>query len=250
MMLRYLNDLLTLVEINLKVRYRQTFVGFLWVILNPILLYSVQALLFKKILNQADENYYLYLLSGLLPWFYISQTTEMGSNYVKGNARIIKNFKIHPFKLITSLALENYINFLSASVLILLFISIDQPVNFSFLMRYVLASFWLVAIVTQISFISSLLNVLFKDTRYILHFVFTIFYFTTPTFFYVRKLPENFQFLVNLNPFYWMISLFREAPDAPPALLVVVVNVGFLILLSFLSYILWKKLRNKIYLNI
>src|SRR3989344_685929 len=121
-MFKHIFELLTLVEINLKIRYRQTVIGFLWVILNPIVLYFVQVYLFSRILNRSDSSYYFYLLSGLLPWFYLSQTAEMGCDYISSNSGLIKNLNIHPFKLIASLAVENYINMLCASIIIFFYI--------------------------------------------------------------------------------------------------------------------------------
>ena len=70
-------QLISLTLANMKARYRKTFAGFLWVILNPIILYSVQSVVFRKILKIELPDYSLFLLGGLLPWIFITSTLEM-----------------------------------------------------------------------------------------------------------------------------------------------------------------------------
>ena len=59
---------------NMKSRYRRTFAGFIWVIMNPILVFLIQNFVFRNILNIKIDHYVLFLLGGLLPWIFISQT--------------------------------------------------------------------------------------------------------------------------------------------------------------------------------
>lgn len=249
-MYKHISELLALVETNLKVRYRQTFVGFVWVILNPIVLYSVQAVLFSQILKKSDSSYYFYLLSGLLPWFFLSQTTQMGCTYIYSNAGLIKNLKIHPFKLIVSLAIENYINLIASSLIIFSFIFANSNESFLSLGIYLLASLCILIHVTLITFISALLNALFRDTNYILHFVFTVFYFMTPTFFYPENLPPQLAGYLKINPFYWIISLFRIRNFSADSINIIAINVLLILIVSGISWYLWIRLKSKIYLKL
>lgn len=243
-------ELSTLVETNLKVRYRQTAIGFIWVILNPIILFSVQAALFAQILKHSDSSFYFYLLSGLLPWFYLSQTAEMGCNYIRANAGLIKNLRIHPFKLVTSLAIENYINMMSASLIIFSFIYLKYDQSLLSLTVFIFASLWILVLACLITFMAAMLNVLFRDTNYILHFLFTILYFMTPTFFYIENLPSNISHLLKLNPFFWIISLFRIKELSAASIEIVIVNLLILVFAAALTSWTWKKLKNKIYLKL
>ena len=250
-MIKAASEILSLIEINLKIRYRQTFLGFLWVLLNPILLYVVQLSLFTFILKKSETGYSLYLLSGLIPWFYISQTAEMGCNYINSNSNLIKNLKIHPFKLTFGLAVENFINMLCASFAICFYLFFnDSNIDITFIINYLLAGFYLVSVVSLITFISSLLNVLYKDIKYILHFLFTLLYFSTPTFFYFENISFTLQSLIKLNPFYWIISVFRLYTNAVDLNLILAVNFVILTLLFSFAIILWKTLKNRIYLKL
>ena len=245
-----INELLALVRINLKVRYRQTAVGFLWVILNPIILFTVQAAIFTRILTHSDSSYYYYLLTGLLPWFYLSQTAQMGCNYIRVHSGLVKNLGIHPFKLIASLAIENFINLLAASLIIYVVLFLTYGTGLNSFLIFLGASIFLSILVCLITFIAAILNVVFRDTNYILHFVFTILYFMTPTFFYVEHLPAEFAQLLKINPFFWVISLFRLKDFSAPSLEVLAANLLIFLVAAASSFWIWKKLRNKIYLRL
>ena len=130
------------------------------------------------------------------------------------------------------LAVENYINLLCASLLITAFILINFDETLWSFFVYLMASLWILGLVTLITFISSLLNVLFKDTNYVLHFLFTILYFMTPTFFYVENLPQQFQKILQLNPFFWIISLFRLRDISQQTFFILAINL--IIMLTWL----------------
>lgn len=65
-------QLLNLVKINIKVRYRDTWLGFFWVLFNPILIYSVQSFIFRGLFKNNSTEYMIYLLFGLFPWFFLT----------------------------------------------------------------------------------------------------------------------------------------------------------------------------------
>jgi ABC-type polysaccharide/polyol phosphate export permease len=71
---------------NIQSRYRNTFYGFLWVVMNPILTYAVQVFAFTTIFHVKSFNYPVYLLAGLFPWMFILQSVEMCTSIFLFNA--------------------------------------------------------------------------------------------------------------------------------------------------------------------
>ena len=104
----------------MKARYRKTIAGFLWVILNPIILYLVQSVVFKKVLKIDIPDYTLFLLGGLLPWIFITNTLEMSIPYLYNSHNLLRGFRINPLLLVLSQVLDNFFNFLVAFVIILI----------------------------------------------------------------------------------------------------------------------------------
>ncbi len=88
---------------SIKSRYRKTWAGFLWVILNPLLQFGVQSLVFKRFLKLDIPNYFLFLLGGLLPWIFFTSTVQMGTPIVVNQASLMKSFKINQWVILGAL---------------------------------------------------------------------------------------------------------------------------------------------------
>lgn len=200
-----------LAKANLKSRYRNTWAGFLWVILNPMIMFGVQSIVFKQILKLSVDNYYLFLLSGLLPWIFLVQSSEMSTSLFVTNGQLLRSFKIDPRVLVIAQLVDNFINFFS--VFVILFVVVGFLSNFSGLLAFLwlpIAFTLLIAAASGLSLFLATLQVFFRDTRFILQFVFQIMFFITPIFYPVEFVPENLRFLVNWNPFYAIITVFRS----------------------------------------
>lgn len=249
---KYIKNILYLVAINIKIRYRETWIGFIWVLLNPILLYSVQAFIFTNVLKNHDGSYLTYLMKGLFPWFFLSQTAEMSCTHVKNNSILLKNLQMHPFTLVLTLVIENYFNFISSVLIVSLFLLSNQLLSFADLLLFLGLTIPFFIVTLCISFISSLLHTIFKDFKYISHFLFTLLYFLTPTFYSTENIPSQYKYLIQFNPFYWMIDVFRINinQSLSEKYFSLGVFISILIFLGFLCIILWKNLKNKIYLRL
>ncbi len=203
--------IIELTKANLKSRYRNTWAGLLWVVLNPIIIFTVQAIVFKNILKIDVKNYYLFLLSGLLPWIFLVQSIEMCTSIFVSNAAVLRSFKIDPLILIFSQLLDNFINFICV-FFILFFVGtfshkIETPESL-FWIPVVFALMILAA--AGLSLIFATLQVFFRDTRFIIQFVFQIMFFATPIFYPVDLIPEKYRFVTNFNVFHAIISVFRN----------------------------------------
>src|SRR5271154_4561101 len=87
---------------NLKSRYRRTVAGFLWVVLNPLIMFGVQSMIFRHVLKIQISNYFLFLLSGLLPWIFITQSMDMCTSLFQANGGVLKSFHLNPLVLLTA----------------------------------------------------------------------------------------------------------------------------------------------------
>lgn len=241
-----LNRLLSLVKANLKVRYRETWIGFLWVILNPIVIYLAQAVVFGGLLKTASGEYFFYLLSGLFPWFFLSQTAEMSCTYLKSNASLMRNLGLRPWLLITSLVIENYINFLTSSSLTIIFLAWIFPsvATSSFVLQFYLYSLPFLGFVFCISLVAAYSHTLFKDVKYIAHFLFTLLYFITPTFYNLKSVSQPLQSVIQFNPLYWVFSGFRFGSNS------VYIGLIFIAFTAVIAKFVSRQLHNRVYLKL
>ncbi|CBW27899.1 putative polysaccharide export ABC transporter permease protein [Halobacteriovorax marinus SJ] len=249
----YSRQVLALTSANMKARYRKTIAGFLWVILNPIIMYSVQSFVFKKILKLEVPDYSLFLLCGLLPWIFITMNIEMITPILEGSRELLKSFSLKPSVLVLSQVIDNFINFLVAFTVILLpfwFLS-DLSLTGIFFIPIILLS--LVIGVFSMCFILSVMQLFFRDIRFIVSFVTSVLFFLTPIFYPIEFIPTEYRIFVELNPIYSFIEPFRFAIyDFSMDILLqkILKSIFFSMLFSISAFMIWKRKRGEFYVKL
>lgn len=196
---------------SIKSRYRETFAGFLWVAFNPLLTYVVHAVVFSTFLKIQIQHFFLFLLSGLMPWMFISQTAMMTTPAFEENSQLLKSFKFNPIGLILSKILDNFINFVTVFLALFIFIIFFYKTSISLtgLMLLPLSLLPLLSGVLGLSFLLAIFQVFYKDTRHIVQFLTSIMFFLTPIFYPVTFIPEPYRWVAFYNPIYILIEPFR-----------------------------------------
>ena len=168
---------------NMKSRYRKTFAGFLWVVMNPLIMYAIQCYVFKRVLSSTNKDYSLFLLGGLLPWFFISQSLEMGTSVFVSSAHLLKANFVHPLVILSAQIFDNAINFFFAFVIVLLisaWFGSHVPYGVILLPLPLLLLFFGTF---SLSLALATINVFFRDTRFVVSVALNVLFFTTPIFY-------------------------------------------------------------------
>lgn len=239
----------------MRSRYRKTFAGFLWVIANPLIIFCVQVMVFKQILKIPIDNYPVFLLSGLLPWFFISQSINMLTGCLVSSRELLLGFKLNPLVIVSSQVLDNFFNFivtlgLVASVLVgfgVMTISLGQV---AMLLINAIILFWFVFLLTSIT---SMLHVYYRDVQYVASFVVNLSFFLTPIFYNAAILDSEYRWILAFNIFYPFISLFQNSIyDLQINLWIqnILISTGVLGLLSLILYGVMKKKMKDFYINV
>jgi ABC-type polysaccharide/polyol phosphate export permease len=238
---------------NLKTRYRQTLAGFFWVVFNPLVMYGVQSLVFRKFLRLEVPDYSMFLLSGLLPWIFIVQSVEMSTSIFVTNGRLLKSFPIHPLVCLLAQLCDNVVNFLAAFLLLGVPTWILHPGHVLGLLLLPLALVTLFCAVFALCWLLATLQVFFRDTRFIVSFVMSIAFFLTPVFYPVDFVPSQFRWIILINPFHHLLVPFRQTLYVfEPRAFMQAIGVAGLIAAALFGFasILWSKKRNEVYLNV
>jgi ABC-type polysaccharide/polyol phosphate export permease len=239
---------------QIKVRYRKSMAGFIWVCLNPLLLFGAQAFIFKNILNINLDHYLLFLLTGLIPWTILTQGIEMGIPLLYNSRELIKNFCVTPAVLVSSFLIDHILTSLvtfSITLVAVYFIH-PFPITEAFILLPACLLVLLIGLWNMI-FTLGLLNVFFRDTKFVISFLHQLLFFLTPVFYPVEMLPTFFKALAQINPYYILILPIRNClyPEALANLSQSMsVALGFIFLHAIFNQILWKKERNSFYLKI
>ncbi len=243
----------TLTLAEMKARYRNTVAGVVWVMLNPLIMFSVHALIFKYILKLDIDRYFVFLLSGLLPWIFVSNSITQSVHSFLTMRESLLSFQIHPMAVILSKCADQFVNFIIPFLFLFVVLMEKEtfnPVGLAFLPLILL--FLFVGVFSMTLFLATL-QVFFRDTQYITNFVLNVLFFLTPIFYPRHMIPDQYQIFVDINPIFALINPFKIAlwqynlPVLTEATLISFgVAAGFLILaLSF-----WKWTRNELYINI
>ena len=216
---QYRELLYFLVWRDIKVRYKQTVLGVAWVILQPVASMAIFTVLFGVLLKapSGDLPYPLFALSGLLPWNYFSSALTRSSNSVVNSANLVT--KIYFPRLVIPLAsvLSSLLDFLVAAgvfaVMMLLYRVAPTPAVLF------LPVFVLLAMVTALGFglWLSALNVRYRDVNYLVPFAVQIWMYVTPVVYASTLIPEQYRFLLSLNPMTGVVEGFRWALLGPGA---------------------------------
>jgi lipopolysaccharide transport system permease protein len=198
---------------DIKIKYKQTVLGFLWAVLQPLLMMTIFTLFFGKALNIPSQNlpYPVYVFSGLLIWNMFSAGLTNASGSMVNNASIIKKIYFPRLIIPVSSILVALFDFLMAFVLLLgILLFYRQPVSM------VAVILWPVAIVITIiatlglGSLLAALNVKYRDFRYVIPFLVQILFFLTPIIYPISLLKYPIlQYMLVCSPMYAAVELFR-----------------------------------------
>jgi len=207
----YFDLLTTLTKKEIKVRYRNSILGYLWSIAHPLAFAFVFYVAFKVVMKIDVENYTIFLISGLFPWQWFSNSVNSSSGIFLSNANLIKkvNFPLSTLPL-TSL-LNDAFHFLFSIPVIALFVILHKvSVKLSWLYGIPILMLIQLLFIYGIALAISSINLFFRDMeRLVIIFTTLLFYFT-PIFYPETMIPENYQFLVKFNPLACLMINWRN----------------------------------------
>jgi len=194
-----------------KLRYKNSFVGYIWAILNPLAFATVYFFAFKLVMKFDIENYSVILLTGLFPWVWINTSLSKGALSLVVNSGIIKKISFNYNMIPVSMVMHDLIHFIFSIPILLIYIFISglelYPTYF-----YGIPLLLIVQIIMLIPFVTilSTFNVFIRDVEYLTSVVLSLLFFLTPIVYPIDIVPEQYLFIYMLNPFVYLIELWRE----------------------------------------
>ena len=168
---------------DLKVRYKNSVLGILWSLLNPLLMTIVFTVVFTLLLRNDTPNYPVFFMCGYLPWSFLSESVMGGTNSIVGNAHLIKKVYFPREVLPLSDVLSGLVNFLLALIVLfgmLLVFRVGLTASVLLLPVIIVAQ---VLFTLGLVFFLSTANVFYRDTQHIMQVVMQAWFFLTPIFY-------------------------------------------------------------------
>src|SRR4051794_2563432 len=195
---------------ELRVRYQRSMLGFVWTLLNPILMMATLTLVFSQLFKTTRENYALHLFAGMVPWGFLSASLSDCAFCIISNEGLIR--KIYLPKLIFPLSrvLINLTTFvLSMGALFLLLEPLGARLSLPMLLLPAVIALFL-AFVLGLGMIVATLNTFYRDCGHLVSVVLQAWYFVTPIIYFKSDMPAGIQLRFWLNPAYPFIQLFQD----------------------------------------
>jgi len=245
--------LVNLVQKEIRARYKFTFLGWLWIILTPIIQALVISFFLIKVigLKTPDANDSLTLpiiiLSGLTVWNFISRTMTQSMNAFILNRNLVKNNYLPLFLLPLSNTIVKFIDYLlDTTVLIIIIFILGLGVKIN-LLALIFLSFTIFLFVYALSLISSLINVFIRDFGHLISFFLSIWFWSSPIFYPASLIAPELWF-VNLNPVVHILASYRQIVLTNQLDLEKLIKVfGLAIIFLVIANIFFMSNRKKVY---
>ncbi|MDZ4160159.1 MAG: ABC transporter permease, partial [Anaerolineaceae bacterium] len=231
-----------------KVRYKQTALGAAWAILQPLLTMVVFSVIFGRLAGLPSEGipYPIFTYTALLPWQLFSHALSDSSNSLVGNERLITKVYFPRLVIPISSVLGGLVDFALAFV-VLLGMMLFYGVQFTWRLL-ALPPLVLLAIITAtaIGLWFSALNVQYRDVRYTVPFLTQLWMYATPIAYSSTIIPENWRWVLGLNPLAGVVEGFRWAllgrdMDASG---LIVISIIIVLLLLFGGLVYFKRMED------
>ncbi|MCL6519432.1 MAG: ABC transporter permease [Armatimonadetes bacterium] len=217
---KYRELVLNLVIRDIRVRYKNSVLGFFWSLANPLLQVATITIVFKFIMNVKIPNYSAYLLCAFLPWTFFQMSLLDSSMSVLMHGDLVKKTYFPREALPVSIVLSNLVHFILALGLFFIYLLVlGTPILLTWLLLPVVVLIQLI-LTLGISLFISCLNVFYEDIKYMMTVLLTVAFYGTPIIFLVEqiyysdKIPAAYQGLVlkffYLNPLSMLMIAYRK----------------------------------------
>jgi lipopolysaccharide transport system permease protein len=226
---------------DVKIRYKQTALGFLWAIIQPLFMMLIFTVFFGRLAKIPSDGipYPLFVLAALLPWTLFAEGITRSTSSMIANANIMTKVYfprlIMPFSGILSPLVDFAVSFLILIVMMAWY-GFIPTLNIVFLPLFILLA---LATSLGIGLWLSALNVQYRDFQYTIPFMIQLGLFASPVVYPASLVPESVRFLYGLNPMAGVIEGFRWAllgTQMPEAMILVSVGMVALLLVSGAFY--------------
>lgn len=199
-----------LVKSGLKAEHRNSYLGYFWWLLDPLLNIAVYYFLVVVILQRGSENYPVFLVIGLVVWRWISSSINTSAKSVLRYSSIINQVYLPKFIFPLSFTITQLVNFLFGTVVIGLFLAIFRVVPSWHIVYLPLIIFITFVFLLAIGSILGYFTVFIRDIDNLLSHIIRIFFYASPIIWEGGRLPPEYSIVVMLNPIAIIVNSFRD----------------------------------------
>lgn len=238
---------------EVKARYKQSILGYFWVILNPLAQMLVMSFAFSIILriptnSSSNIPYSIFLFIALLPWNLFSTSLTAASNSLVNSSSLITKVYFPRTILVLAAIFSKFIDFIFATTILIIYLVAYQiPITLNIL--WIIPIFFIQQIFTLgIALFVAAANLLYRDIQYLLNLFLVLWMYSTPVIYPADIVPEQYKIIFQLNPMAVIINAYRQTilGGGAPNYFSLSIALALSILTLFLGFSYFKS-REKIF---
>jgi len=235
-----------LIKKDFKIRYRNSALGFVWSLLNPLSTMTILTLVFSLLLKSGIHNFPIFLLAGLLPWRFFQIGTMQAIGSIAGNPSLVKKIYIPRHILVLANNVASFISYLMEfTALLPIMVALGMPLtpHIIFLPIILVTEF---LIVLGISLALAALNTFYRDFYQIWEIALQLGFFLSPIFYDPNIIPDPYRFYYSLNPMTRIIESTRDVLYATsPTMFDIAIPLLFCVASLTIGYAIFHRLEPK-----
>jgi ABC-2 type transport system permease protein len=207
----YFDIIKNLIVRDIKVKYKRSFLGFLWTLINPLVMAAIYIFVFSTVLRPGVSKYWAFLISGFFAWNFFALALTSGSDAIHFNKSIVTKVYLPHEILVLSSTLSKLIEFLFELAIIVPIIAYFHlgrlPLSLSALPLMLLIQLLLAL---GLALPLCCLRVFYKDVEQIIPLMMTGWFFLTPIVYTTEMVPKQYLPYIALNPMSAIISAYHD----------------------------------------
>lgn len=247
-----------LVSKDFKLKYRRSFLGVLWSVLNPLLMMIIMSFVFSYMFKSTVENYPLYLIVGNVTFTLMNDATNGGLGSIIGAASLLKKVKVDRWVFPVQKVLSAVVNFAFSLIAVVVVMLWFRVVPTWHILWMFVGLILLMVFCIGISLLIGALAVFFRDMMHLWGVLITAWTYLTPIFWDLSLLTSNPSvphyviWVVKANPMYNYLDIMRSAivyQTSPSATVLIIAAVSAVVSL-ILGLIVFRRTEHKFILYI
>lgn len=206
--------LIDLAKNDFKSKYMGNYLGMLWAFVQPMVTILIFWFVFQvgfKSMPVDNFPFILWLMSGMIPWFFFAESLQSGTQAIMANSFLVKKvvFRVSLLPIVQILsAFAIHVFFILFLFAMFLYYGYSPTVYWLQIPYYILCT---IMLVLGMSWLTSSIIVFFKDIGQIVAMVVQFGFWLTPIFWSIKMIPEQYHFLLKLNPVYYIVEGYRDS---------------------------------------
>ena len=207
---KYMPLLQELIKRDLKLKYRRSVLGYLWSLLNPLLMMLIMTIVFSYMFRFDIPNYPLYLICGQTLFNFFNESTNMAMFSVIQNGLLIKKVYVPKYIFPISKVISSFVTMSFSLVAILIVMLVTRTTFHLSIFLFWAPLLMLLIFSCGVGMILAALSVQFRDVTHLYGVLTMAWMYLTPIFYPLSAVPEGVSVFITANPLYMYITIFRS----------------------------------------